>query len=291
MDPTPFVIPPLGKPFLEQWRQQYGYVKSSGERGGLHLNHAIDHYKPSLKDRLLSLLVDEGIPLPDGDVEMMEPEADTEAEAAESEYEGVVRHDYVHLDERIKQELVSMGLEEFASVTADHQEDDQICAEMRLLQQQLQQQVAINYYRKRKLADLAKTKLPAQEFYSLLSDLDKQLEQVYQKRSKSSKKSKKKGGAPTAPQSSGGETPLGVAPPEAVRLLENRAKLVAAFSPYIPKLSEYLASEKSRLVDAKEEAQILQMAQQTGSWLPLPERPSQSEFSRPLPTAQPAFPL
>lgn len=300
IDPTPFTIPPLGRPFLEQWKEQYGYVSSSAASKNAAVSvNAFVKFKPTLKERLLSLLIDEELPETQEDVEMEGPEEeeagrDSSPSPEDDQMFVPSRIDYVHLDERLRHELAASGIEEFANCSIDFQEDDAICTELRQLQRQLQEQVAVNYYRKRKLSDLAKAKLPAQEFYSLLSDLDKQLEQVFLKRSKSGKKKKKTSGG-----SGGGgtDTPLSTTvPTEAVRMLENRAKLMVAFEPYIPKLSQFLASEDAHIVDKTDESNIVKIAQETGNWLPIPshhegaQQAITTEFTRSLPVSQPVFP-
>lgn len=288
VDPSPFIIPPLGKPFLEQWKHQYGYVAAGHQKSTHLLNFASDQFKPALKDRLLSLLVDEEVPIEDlMDIDEEANAGKTEGQDSTLLVENYSFTDYTHLDSRLRHELAATGFEEFANCAVDYQEDDSICIELRSLQRRLQEQLAVNYLRKRKLAEVTKSKLPAQEFYSLLSDLDKQIEQVFIKRTRSGKKKKKSG------TSNGGSVePSAAAPAEAVRLLENRAKLLVAFAPYIPKLPEYLASEEVKLVDKVEENMVVQMAQESGSWLPLPSNETylQTEFSKPLPSAQPVFP-
>lgn len=286
IDPTPFVIPPLGKPFLEQWKHQYGYTRSGhGDKGQTLINATSDQFKPSLKERLLSLLMDEDLPLPETCNSVGAEEAVVIEQ--ESSLGGQQTSEFVHLDDRLRHELASIGVEEFANVTTDLMEDDQICVEMRNLQRQLRERVALNYYRKLKLCELAKEKLPAQEFYSLLSDLDKQLEQIYLRRTRSGKKKKK---TTSAAVSTGNPEPQ-VAPADAVRLLENRAKLLNAFQTYIPPLCKHLASENGKLISKEDESSVLELALQTGGWLPLPQLESQStEFARPLPDAHPIFP-
>lgn len=290
VDPSPFIIPPLGKPFLEQWKHQYGYAPAGHQKSQHMLNFASDQFKPTLKDRLLSLLVDEEVPM-DHRMDVDEDDDASKLEGQDSSFamENPPFPDYTHLDSRLRHELAATGFEEFANCAVDYQEDDSICIELRSLQRRLQEQLAVNYLRKRKLAEVAKAKLPAQEFYSLLSDLDKQIEQVFIKRTRSGKKKKKSGSSSTG---GGSSEPSAAAPAEAVRLLENRAKLLVAFAPYIPKLPEYLASEEVKLVDKSEETMVVQMAQESGSWLPLPTNESslQTEFSKPLPSAQPVFP-
>ncbi len=290
IDPTPFVIPPLGRPYQEQWREQYGYVKNSNDASQAYLTAAAQ-YKPTLKERLLSLLIFSNIESNEQiDVEMLEP--DDEPIVPQQSVQ-IPKFDYVHIDERLRKELAASGLEEFANSALDYQEDDSICTELRSLQRQLQEQVVVNYYRKRKLSELTKSKLPAQEFYSLLFDLDKQLEQMYLRRTKFGKKKSKKGPTSSA-SSAGNDTPVSasVAPSDGVRLLENRAKLLHSFQPYIPKLSDYLKSDKISLINADDETSVLKMAQETGSWLPLPNSITtiHTEFTKPLPSAHPIFP-
>jgi hypothetical protein len=168
---------------VEQWQEQYGYVRGAGEKPLRPLNHAADLRRSSLRDRLLSLMVEEGIALAtSGDDHLLTDET-MEGDMDQHWTPPLpIPSDYIQVDDRIRKDLAMIGFEEFSNVTHDYQEDDQICAEIRNLQRQLQEQLAVNYYRKRKLSEIAKSKLPPQEFYSLLNDIDKQLEQVYLKR-------------------------------------------------------------------------------------------------------------
>ena len=98
-------------------------------------------------------------------------------------------HDRIHLNERISKQLHELGLKDMP--THDLQEDDPICAEMRACQSALRDHVFVNYWRKRKLAACIRKQLAAQEFYSLLLEIDKQIDAAFQRRLRANRKRKK----------------------------------------------------------------------------------------------------
>jgi len=239
----------------------------------------------SLRDRLLAMLVEEGSSLvTEGSAEEATSECDSPA-ALEMSPSVERQGDFLHLDERVKKDLFDLGFEEFSDL-CDHQEDDPICSELRSLQRQLLDQVCLNHYRKKKFAELVKSKLPAQEFYALLSDIDKQIEHLYQRRARSGKKKRKTGPTGSSTNLPSPGPPLNTIPPEATKLLETRTRLVSSFSGIIPSLKEMLASSKENLFSDEEEKRVLALAAESGNWLPVPEVSSMNL----RPRTQPVFP-
>lgn len=299
VDPTPFTIPALGRRYEEQWYDQNGYVvehyqpphqqqgtDQSPKRPRLAITPAI-----SLRDRILSMLVEAPDALRDG-AERVDPN-DTIDDGAgepigdESTEENEIPTSTIALDDRIRRDLCSLGFPEFSEATlVDQSEDDPICVEMRKLQAQLREQVCINHYRKAVLAAIVREHLPAQEFYSLMTDLDKQIEHFYQKRMKGGKRKKKGGGAsePSGAALSGNDAAS--ANETGLRLLETRARLIDAFSSIIPPLPQVLSSRSPSdpVFDEAAEARVLETASKSGNWLPIPlvdplqSRPTQPVF-------------
>jgi hypothetical protein len=172
--------------------------------------------------------------------------------------------DFVHVDERIRRELSSSGLCMFVP-KIDHQEDDALCAEIRTLQRRIREQICVNHYRKRKLLEVARGKLPAQEFYSLLNEIDKQIEVAFGKRVKVQKKKKKSVATSPSPVNSQSDS---------VPLVETRIKLLESFKSLVPPLSEFLSSSATAsLFDLQQEEKVVQYARRVGNWLPIPEQP------------------
>jgi hypothetical protein len=244
----------------------------------------------SLRERLLAMLIEENLTVPEtsengGGGDSTPPdEISQEQSTSPSPLETLKGINFVHVDERIRQELSQSGLCSFVP-KVDYQEDDEICAEMRTLQRKLRDQVCLNHYRKRKLAELVRTKLPSQEFYTLLSEIDKQIEQAYSKRSKVQKQQKKKKPSVATLSPSPVSTQM-----EPVPLVETRQKLLAAFSDIIPSQREFLASSApAALFNAADEAKVLQYAHESGNWLPIPEQSLQHVKLAKQP-AHPVFP-
>jgi hypothetical protein len=199
--------------------------------------------------------------------------------------------DYVAVEDRIKRDLSDAGLRMFVP-RVDFQEDDEICLEIRSLQRRLRDQVCLNHYRKRKLASLVRDRLAAQEFYQLLGDVDKQIEHAFSKRARGIKKKPGKRPAATVMTPSSGSA-MASPPPAStsVPLVDTRDRLLEAFADLIPSQAEFLTPPPAGpLFDEETEQRVLRFAQESGSWLPIPEHPLQ--HMKMLHTAShPVFPL
>ncbi|KAH8682242.1 histone acetyltransferases subunit 3-domain-containing protein [Xylariales sp. PMI_506] len=116
--------------------------------------------------------------------------------------------DYTQVDERIKQELRHIGFLPQDGFDGDYDGhfDDEVAGRLRLLQNQLRDQMLINGARKARLTELVKERMAHQEYQTILEDLDSQVQGAYLKRTRTlgkSKKSKRPGGA------GGGSHPAG----------------------------------------------------------------------------------
>lgn len=404
IDPIPFTIPPLGRPYLEQWKELYGYSVDGGSGNGNNISGGIEREKSnkipfsssssslnrqsapfpsgkmetlamerevkgesemimnenihslplnfSLRDRLVAMLIEENenenginnenendnmesdqsfmntnVKVPEIIQEenknnekdknsCMKPSSYCHSQSISSSLIGIdnvnvnvnssfpysFENDFVHVDDRIRQELVSLGFEEFAD-NHNLDENDSICIEMRQLQQLLREQVYLNHYRKKKLADRARSYLPSQEFYSLLQDVNKQIEQAYQRRSKQGKKKKigrifKEDPMTMTPShhpitdggmgggdnmgNMGNMTSFGTSPlvasgsgislieADCMRLLDTRSRLLEGFQGIIAPLSDTLACVQKSLFNIEEEESVLKNAKDTGSWFNIP---------------------
>ena len=168
-----------------------------------------------LAERVLSALVEEKVTNPED-----QPNADGDANPSSSlDTNGsggggqswrvaVSKADYASFEERLKGELKYIGLltmsedtlglrAEDVGVNWNNREDDEICQELRKLQKQLRLQALENAGRKLILEKKVEEQLAYQEFATILEDLDKQVGDAFNKRTKSIKAKKKRsiGGA------------------------------------------------------------------------------------------------
>lgn len=295
MDVAPFVIPPLGLHYEKIWYEQYGYVvPSQSSFGGFGHDNNKRSSRPldvngksqiHLRDRLLSALLDK-----DADVslegEFGDEDVLMDGVGVSTEFGGTsVQPQSMPLNDRLKKSLNELGFTDLIS-SRDYQEDDEICVEMRSVQRQLREQIVINQYRKKRLAEFIRTRLASQEFYSLIGDLDKQIDSVFHKRIKSAKKKKT--------LTTGGKTESGSQqlsnfneiPVEALQCLQNRRKLLDSFTEIIPDRIESICPSEHVDFDGSVEDEIIDAARKGSRWLPLPEIP----LKQPLTSSQPAFP-
>lgn len=160
-----------------------------------------------LAERVLSALVEERPPAEDKD-----QDKDGEGNTAEANGGGqswrvaVSKADYASFEERLKGELKYIGLLTMSDdsltgaddmINWNNREDDEICQELRKLQKQLRQQSLENAARKMILEKKVEEQLAYQEYATILDDLDKQVGEAFNKRTKSIKAKKKRsiGGA------------------------------------------------------------------------------------------------
>lgn len=283
MDVAPFVIPPLGLHYEKIWYEQYGYVVPGSENSkktSRVLSEQNGKIQVQLRDRLLSALIDKDAEIPEtfeneefGDEDvLMNGESDYTATSPSS----------VTLDDRLRVSLSELGFTDLTS-SRDYQENDEICIEMRSVQRQLREQIVINQYRKKRLAEFIRSKLASQEFYSLIADLDKQIDGIFQKRIKNAKKKKTSKGADSTANA---QTATNEISTEALQCLENRHKLLETFSDIVPSRIESLCPSNLVDFDCKVEESILESARKSSKWLPLPE----IALKQPLTSSQPAFP-
>lgn len=291
IDSAPFSIPPLGKPYDEEWRERYGYVCSSAVRRDRKRQADGTSKTVSLRERLLAMLIEENLTVPES------PETDSSpGESSVDSGSQIESHcstpisetaagchkasaaDYVHVDERIRQELTHSGLCMFVP-KIDYQEDDSICCEIRSLQKRLREQVCLNHYRKRKLLQVIKEKMAAQEFYTLLGDVNRQIEVSYAKRNKVQKKRKRGTPAPIGSISGNASPAPIIAANETLKLVETRNKLLVAFSGMILPHQEFLSFSRDPLFSPNLEEEVLKYANEGGGWLPLPPSNGTSQWS------------
>jgi len=161
-----------------------------------------------LAERVLSALVEEKATSDEKDVNEKEGDASQAMEngGGQSWRVAVSKADYASFEERLKGELKYIGLltlsedsltGEEGQINWNNREDDEICQELRKLQKQLRQQALENTARKMILERKVEEQLAYQEYATILDDLDKQVGDAFNKRTKSIKAKKKRsiGGA------------------------------------------------------------------------------------------------
>lgn len=116
-------------------------------------------------------------------------------------------NDFYSMEERLKRELKYIGIfmnmldsddsktKKGSIIDSDewiaNREDDEVCAELRSLQEELKASVMRNRKRKKQLLPILEEQLAYQEYCTILEDLDKQVDQAYIKRLKGKSKKKK----------------------------------------------------------------------------------------------------
>lgn len=234
---APYIIPPLGPDYLEVWAADSDLPYHGSPAPGPHpdTNNCMprgsaemlreEHLESldmvsagPLAERVLSALVEEKVTSEDKD--MNEKEGDT-ANATETNGGGgqswrvaVSKADYASFEERLKGELKYIGLLTMSEdslagdegqINWNNREDDEICQELRKLQKELRQQSIENTARKMILEKKVEEQLAYQEYATILDDLDKQVGDAFNKRTKSIKAKKKRsiGGAGGGTSASG----------------------------------------------------------------------------------------
>lgn len=126
-----------------------------------------------------------------------------------------------------------------------NKEDDEVCAEIRMLQNDLKEAVYSNRLRKKRLVPVVEEQVAYQEYCTILEDLDKQVDQAYIKRLKA--KSKKKKLATDTPQLHAVNSGLRVLLDKRNRWIDNIGKLFDApeIMKRVPKESVFKGEEPS----------------------------------------------
>ncbi|KAI9323781.1 histone acetyltransferases subunit 3-domain-containing protein [Dichotomocladium elegans] len=88
----------------------------------------------------------------------------------------------VEFEERLKRELRYAGLFGDDDIDWNAREDDEICAELRRLGRELEEQVKINEFRKSRLLEVVDQQLQFEQYRNVLDTYDQQVEQCYAKR-------------------------------------------------------------------------------------------------------------
>lgn len=177
-----------------------------------------------LAERVLSALVEEKVISEEKDSSDKDGDAVSTMDAAgggQSWRVAVSKADYASFEERLKGELKYIGLltmsedglangADDSAINWNNREDDEICQELRKLQIHLRQQSLENTARKMILEKKVEEQLAYQEYATILDDLDKQVGDAFNKRTKSIKAKKKRSiGGAGGGSSAGAQTSVG----------------------------------------------------------------------------------
>lgn len=150
-------------------------------------------------------------------------------------------NDFYSMEERLKRELKYIGI--FMNVGSNDddkpkrgtvidtdewildREDDEVCTEMRQLQEELKVAVLKNRRRKKFLVPILEEQLAYQEYCTILEDLDKQVDTAYIKRLKAKSKKKKTQEVPTTAQQQAANSGLRALLDKRKRWIDNIGRL------------------------------------------------------------------
>ena len=190
-------------------------------------------YCGPLTERLISALMEEEVDLTSD----AESSSETIAESLISptsiapRSKQQMKEEMYDMEERLKRELAYVGLIDESKVQLAATENDEITRELRLLQNDLRRVARLNNERKSVLYERAVDEMAYQEYTHLVDEVNKLVDQSYQKRSKLIKKKKKAAnGIFFKP------------PPDGVlALLDRRRRLLQELEPIFPPSTQRLA--------------------------------------------------
>ncbi|KAI9250026.1 histone acetyltransferases subunit 3-domain-containing protein [Sporodiniella umbellata] len=173
-DKKPFLIPPLGEHYSQRWKREDKLLQLSPKEVTQPLSCT-----SSLSDRLFASLVTEDLLDEMPDIQNGEETEDITMNA-----------DAVDFEERLKEELCYAGLLEGYKEELNTRENDEICAELRALGKEYQEQTVVNEIRKKKLLEVVDQQLQFEQYRRVLQALDRQVEQGYLKINRNQKSKK-----------------------------------------------------------------------------------------------------
>ncbi|BGP53910.1 Transcriptional regulator [Rhodotorula sphaerocarpa] len=259
-DLTPYMIPPLGKHYLERWEEEdldpsQRHSTSSSFTSPLE-PPILPRLRPDaltedalagenvflgpLSERLLAALAvgEDGLVAVDDEDDVGRPAEDGAALPAKYPM------DAVDLEERIKRELRYIGILPEEEVDWASREDDEVSSALRACQRLLHQQTAVNEARKAVLTSLVKDRMAYQDYETARDAQERVIEQGWQKRLRTDVKKKKKGkdrdrrGGGSAAAAAAAEAAKDEDPskaPVSAELLDavaRRDRLVSTFKPF-----------------------------------------------------------
>ncbi|KAI9101023.1 histone acetyltransferases subunit 3-domain-containing protein [Phlyctochytrium arcticum] len=199
---TPYIVPPLGRSYKEQWSieeaklmsqldaeistattytapagQEYSEVNGAVHGGDVHMKPLSERIIASLVENRITSYMTPSSPLAPGDPDKI---------AFRTNW------DMADLEQRMRNELRYIGLIDDDESFYNVEEEDEISHELRKLQTELRERYAINRTRKLQLKEVAQRWMAYQEYNGVLDDINKNIEQAYIKRFRTPTKSKGK---------------------------------------------------------------------------------------------------
>ncbi|BGP22928.1 transcriptional regulator Ngg1 [Rhodotorula toruloides] len=256
-DLTPYIIPPLGKHYLDRWEEEDSDVPlrrhdssytspleppvlprlrpDALTEDSLGTEHV---FLGPLSERLMAALAVDEVPDVGGEDELDVP-------MEEGPVPPTLPMDAVDLEERVKRELRYIGVLPEEDPDWGSREDDEISSALRACQRLLHHQTSLNEARKSVLMSLVKDRMAYQDYENARDAQERVIEQGWQKRMRVDVKKKKGkdrdrraggGGASGAGgMATGGKGEDGSKQPVSLELLEaveRRDRLVSAFKPF-----------------------------------------------------------
>ncbi|KAI8915409.1 histone acetyltransferases subunit 3-domain-containing protein [Powellomyces hirtus] len=229
---TPYVVPPLGRSYKEQWADEEGkQFSDSGASANPFIASATQEYPDTgmlegnayiqpLSERIIASLMENRI------IGTFTPPAPFPPEETEEVVNFKASGDMMDLEHRMRNELRYIGLIDDDEVDMNVDDQDEISSELRSLQSQLRSQTSVNRMRKRQLRDIATKWMGWQEYNGVLDDINKNIEQAYVKRFRTPAKSKGKKRI-----SRGEYRPMGE---NVMQHLNNRKRLISELGVFLP---------------------------------------------------------
>ncbi len=185
---TPFIVPQLGPHYRIQWEQEdyklAQLVDDGVQNAGMAINREYFELEDTVYDgdmdlgryseRLLGALVREGLVPNQQDDDVEDPSNANKVLTVHPRS----KTDLSIFEDRLKAELTHLGL-------LAKQDIDPACEVTQLLlksQQELREQIQANATRKRTLLKIAEEHVAYQEYQTLLSDINKSVDNAYVKR-------------------------------------------------------------------------------------------------------------
>lgn len=182
------MIPEIGQHYKLQWKEEDKKILNLLDEGvtnpGLAMNKEYFEFEDtvyegemglgSLSEKILGAFVREGT-VPTG---FEEDEEVQNSITNKFVVKSRSKHDLYVFEERLKAELTHLGL----LPKLDNDETNEITEHLLTAQNELREQLAINFERKKKLLKIARDYMAHQEYNTLLDEINKSVENAYIKR-------------------------------------------------------------------------------------------------------------
>ncbi|GAA5947300.1 hypothetical protein JCM3775_004167 [Rhodotorula graminis] len=253
-DINAYLIPPLGKHYLDRWEDEDG-AHHSQQQQHWHASPLEPPVLPRLRPDALTedALGGESIFLGPLSERLMAALAiepglaatgsggagavdDTDKDDGEPQPKMPI--DAVDLEERVKRELRYLGVLPDEDVDWSTREDDEISSALRACQRLLHQQTELNEARKSVLMSLVKDRMAYQDYETARDAQERVIEAGWTKRTRTDVKKKKKGNKdreyrrPGAPPLASDDPAKAPVPAELSEAVEKRDRLVSTFKPF-----------------------------------------------------------